>query len=323
MMKAIQIEENGGPEVMCLREVERAQPGPKEALVKLRAIGVNFIDVYQRTGLYAVDLPYRPGLEGAGTVEAIGEGVETLRVGDRVAWAGAPGAYAEYAAVPAGKLVKLPEEISFEQGAAAMLQGMTAHYLAVDTYPIRRGDTVLVHAAAGGVGRLLVQIAKRRGAVVLGTVSTGAKAKLAREAGADEVILYTERDFEGEVKRITGGRGVEAVYDSVGQATFSRSLGCLAVRGMLVSFGQSSGPVTGFDPAVLGAKGSLYLTRPSLFHYVADRASLERRAGEVLEWIAAGTLTLLIGDTLPLAQAAEAHRRLEARKTVGKLLLRP
>jgi NADPH2:quinone reductase len=284
---------------------------------------VNFIDVYQRSGLYPVQLPYVLGLEGAGTVSEVGSGVTTLEAGDRVAWSGAPGAYAQYAAVPADKLVKIPEAIGFPEAAAAMLQGMTAHYLAVDTYPIRRGDTVLIHAAAGGVGQLLVQVAKRRGARVLATVSTEAKADLARKAGADEVILYTKTDFLQEVKRLTDGTGVNAVYDAVGQDTFLKSLECLARRGMLVSYGQASGKIDPIDPAILGAKGSLYLTRPSLFHYVADRESLERRATEVLGWIAAGELVLHIGETLPLAEAAEAHRRLEGRKTMGKVLLLP
>ncbi|UCF96401.1 MAG: quinone oxidoreductase [Spirochaetaceae bacterium] len=322
-MKAIQIQKNGGPEVMGLTELPIPEAGEDQALVKVKAAGVNFIDVYQRSGLYPVKLPYTLGLEGSGIVEKIGSAVETLRVGDRVAWQGRSGGYAEYAAVPADKLVKLPEGIDFPQAAAAMLQGMTAHYLAVDTYPIKKGDTVLIHAAAGGVGRLLVQIAKRRGAQVLATVSTEQKAELARKAGADELILYTQTDFVEEVKRLTGGTGVNAVYDSVGQTTFLKSLECLSRRGILVSFGQSSGKIDPIEPAILGAKGSLYLTRPSLFHYVADRQSLERRASEVLGWIARGKLVLHIGEKLPLAEAAEAHRRLEARKTVGKVLLIP
>ena len=322
-MKAVQIRENGGPEVMALTEVPVPRAEAAQAVVKVEAAGVNFIDVYQRSGLYPVPLPYVPGLEGAGTVSEVGSGVTTLEAGDRVAWSGAPGAYAQYAAVPADKLVKIPEAIGFPEAAAAMLQGMTAHYLAVDTYPIRRGDTVLIHAAAGGVGQLLVQVAKRRGARVLATVSTEVKADLARKAGADEVILYTETNFREEVKRLTDGAGVNAVYDAVGQATFLESLECLARRGMLVSYGQASGKIDPIDPAVLGAKGSLYLTRPSLFHYVADRESLERRAAEVLGWIAAGELVLHIGETLPLTEAVEAHRRLEGRKTMGKVLLLP
>jgi NADPH2:quinone reductase len=322
-MKAIQIQKNGGPEVMALTEVVVPEAAAGQAIVKLEAIGVNFIDVYQRNGLYPVELPYVLGVEGAGTVDQLGPGVEPFRIGDRVAWVGVSGAYAEYAAVPADKLVKLPEAVGFRDAAAAMLQGMTAHYLAVETYPIKKGDAVLVHAAAGGVGQLLVQLAKRRGARVLATVSTEQKAELARKAGADEVILYSEKDFESEVKALTDGKGVNAVYDSVGQATFLKSLECLSLRGFLVSFGQSSGKIPDFDPAILGRKGSLYLTRPSLFHYIADRESLERRASEVLDWVSKGELRLHIGDTLRLSDAPDAHRRLEARKTTGKVLLLP
>jgi NADPH2:quinone reductase len=322
-MKAIQIQINGGPEVIHLAELPVPEAAAGQAVVKVEAAGVNFIDVYQRNGLYPVQLPYILGMEGSGTVHRIGSGVDTLSVGDRVAWAACPGTYAQYVAVPADKLVEVPEAIGFSEAAAAMLQGMTAHYLALDTYPIQKGDTVLIHAAAGGVGQLLVQVAKRRAARVLATVSTEAKAELARKAGADEVILYTKTDFVEEVKRLTDGAGVNAVYDSVGQTTFLKSLECLKVRGTLVSFGQSSGKISDFDPAVLGTKGSLYLTRPSLFHYVADRASLVRRASEVMGWIAAGELVLHIGQKLPLAEAAEAHRRLEARKTAGKVLLLP
>jgi NADPH2:quinone reductase len=313
-MKAIQIQKNGGPEVMKVTELPVPEAAAGQAVVKVEAAGVNFIDVYQRNGLYPVQLPYVLGLEGSGTVTQIGSGVDTLAAGDRVAWAGSPGTYAQYVAVPAEKLVKVPKGVGFPEAAAAMLQGMTAHYLAVDTYPIQKGDTVLIHAAAGGVGQLLVQVAKRRGARVLATVSTEAKAELARKAGADQVILYTQEDFEEEVKRLTDGAGVNAVYDGVGQATFLKSL---------VSYGQASGKIEPIEPSLLGAKGSLYLTRPSLFHYISDRASLERRASEVLEWIAKGELVLHIGEKLPLSEAAEAHRRLEARKTVGKVLLIP
>ena len=322
-MKAIQIQRNGGPEVMCLSELPVPEAAAGDAVVQVRAAGVNFIDVYQRDGLYPVGLPYVLGLEGAGTVRSIGEGVQQLAVGDRVAWAGSPGAYAEYAAVPASQLVRIPEDVDFKRAAAAMLQGMTAHYLAADTYPIGEGDTVLIHSAAGGVGQLLVQMARNRGARVLATVSTEQKAELARKAGADEVILYTQTDFVEQVQRLTDGAGVEAVYDSVGRDTFSGSIDCLRPRGILVSFGQSSGKIPDFNPAVLGAKGSLYLTRPSLFHYIAERQSLERRASEVFAWIAAGKLVLHIGETHPLAVAAEAHRRLEGRKTAGKVLLLP
>jgi NADPH2:quinone reductase len=322
-MKAIQIQKNGGPEVMALAELPVPEAAAGHAVVKVEAAGVNFIDVYQRNGSYPVQLPHVLGMEGSGTVSEVGSGAGTLAVGDRVAWAAGPGTYAEYVAVPSDKLVEVPEAIGFPEAAAAMLQGMTAHYLALDTYPIKKGDTVLIHAAAGGVGQLLVQVAKRRGARVLATVSTAQKAELARKAGADEVILYTQTDFVEEVKRMTGGAGVHAVYDSVGQTTFLKSLDCLSRRGTLVSFGQSSGKIQPIEPAILGAKGSLYLTRPSLFHYTSDRVSLERRASEVLGWIAEGELVLHIGEKLPLAEAAEAHRRLEARKTTGKVLLIP
>jgi NADPH2:quinone reductase len=322
-MKAIQIQKNGGPEVMALAELPVPEAAAGQVVVKVEAAGVNFIDVYQRNGLYPVQLPYVLGMEGSGTVSEVGSGAGTLAVGDRVAWAAGPGTYAEYVAVPSDKLVEVPEAIGFPEAAAAMLQGMTAHYLALDTYPIKKGDTVLIHAAAGGVGQLLVQVAKRRGARVLATVSTEHKAELARKAGADEVILYTQTDFVEEVRRMTGGIGVNAVYDSVGRTTFLKSLDCLSRRGMLVSFGQSSGKIQPIEPAILGAKGSLYLTRPSVFHYIADRESLERRASEVLGWIAEGELVLHIGEKLPLADAADAHRRLEARKTTGKVLLIP
>jgi NADPH2:quinone reductase len=322
-MKAIVIESFGGPEVLRLRERETPAPGPGQILVRQEAIGVNFIDVYRRTGLYAVDLPSVPGMEGAGTVEVLGAGVRELRPGDRVAYANVPGTYAEAVLVPADRAVRLPARITFAQAAAAMLQGMTAHYLVLDTYPVRKGDTVLVHAAAGGVGLLLVQVARMSGARVVATVSTPQKAELARDAGADEVILYTEKDFVAEVKRITDGRGVQAVYDSVGRTTFLKSLDCLAPRGMMVSFGQSSGKVEAVEPTLLSAKGSLYLTRPTLGHYIADSASLQRRAGDVLRWVATGKLSLRIGATLPLEQAAEAHRLLESRSTTGKLILIP
>jgi NADPH2:quinone reductase len=322
-MRAIVIESFGGPEVLRLRERETPAPGPGQILVRQEAIGVNFIDVYRRTGLYAVDLPSVPGMEGAGTVEVLGAGVRELRPGDRVAYANVPGTYAEAVLVPADRAVRLPARITFAQAAAAMLQGMTAHYLVLDTYPVRKGDTVLVHAAAGGVGLLLVQVARMSGARVVATVSTPQKAELARDAGADEVILYTEKDFVAEVKRITDGRGVQAVYDSVGRTTFLKSLDCLAPRGMMVSFGQSSGKVEAVEPTLLSAKGSLYLTRPTLGHYIADSASLQRRAGDVLRWVATGKLSLRIGATLPLEQAAEAHRQLESRSTTGKLILIP
>jgi NADPH2:quinone reductase len=322
-MKAIVIESFGGPEVLRLRERETPAPGPGQILVRQEAIGVNFIDVYRRTGLYAVDLPSVPGMEGAGTVEVLGAGVRELRPGDRVAYANVPGTYAEAVLVPADRAVRLPARITFAQAAAAMLQGMTAHYLVLDTYPVRKGDTVLVHAAAGGVGLLLVQVARMSGARVVATVSTPQKAELARDAGADEVILYTEKDFVAEVKRITDGRGVQAVYDSVGRTTFLKSLDCLAPRGMMVTFGQSSGKVEAVEPTLLSAKGSLFLTRPTLGHYIADSASLQRRARDVLRWVATGRLSLRIGATFPLEQAAEAHRQLESRSTTGKVILIP
>jgi NADPH2:quinone reductase len=322
-MKAIRIRTQGGPEVLEPVELEVPELEETQVLVRLEAVGVNFIDVYQRTGLYPVTLPYVPGLEGAGTVQAVGEGVSGLAPGERVAWAGVAGAYAEYASVPAERLVKLPEHVDCEQAAAVMLQGMTAHYLAHDTFALKPGDTALVHAAAGGVGLLLVQVAKLRGTRVLATAGSARKAELARQAGADEVILYGEKDFVAEVKALTGGRGVQVVYDSVGQATFLKSLDCLAPRGMMVSFGQSSGKIAPFDPALLGGKGSLFLTRPTLWHYIADRPSLLARAGELFDWLAAGRLFVYIGKALPLEQAAEAHRLLEGRQTTGKVLLTP
>ncbi|MEE9169401.1 MAG: quinone oxidoreductase [bacterium] len=322
-MKAIQIRQFGGPEAMQYVEVPVPSPGQNQVLVKLGACGINFIDVYQRTGLYKVELPYILGLEGAGVITEIGTDVEGFSVGDQVAYTGVPAAYAEYGLVPAAKLVHLPEGLDSRSGAAAMLQGMTAHYLAHSAYPLKPGDTCLVHAAAGGVGLLLAQMAKQCGARVFGTVSTEEKARLAEEAGADEVILYTQQDFEEEVKRLTGGKGVNVVYDSVGKDTFDKSLNCLVLRGMMVLYGQSSGPVPPFDPTVLNTKGSLFLTRPSLFHYIADRASLEERAGEVLGWVSSGRLKLRIEHTFPLSEAAEAHRSLEGRKTTGKVLLIP
>jgi NADPH:quinone reductase len=322
-MKAIRIHQHGGPEVLSYEDIPTPEPGPGEALVKIEAIGINFIDVYRRVGLYPVALPFTLGEEAAGTVAALGPGVENLRVGDRVAYASVAGAYAEYAVVPAARLVPIPAGLDSRQAAAAMLQGMTAHYLTHSTYPIQPGDQVLVHAAAGGAGLLVVQMAKRRGARVFGTVSTEAKAALARAAGADEVILYTQADFEAEIKRLTGGRGLDAVFDSVGQTTFDKSLNCLRPRGYMVLFGQSSGPVAPFNPQTLNAKGSLFLTRPTLGHYILTRDELLERAGDVLGWAAAGELTLRIDSEFQLAQAADAHRRLESRATSGKLLLIP
>jgi NADPH2:quinone reductase len=322
-MKAVRVHAPGGPDALRYEDVPDPVPARGEALVRVEAAGLNYIDVYYRTGLYKAEPPFTLGMEGAGTVAAIGPEVTEVAPGQKVAWTGVPGAYAELAAVPAARLFVLPEGLSSRQGAAMMLQGMTAHYLACSTYPLKPGDACLVHAAAGGVGLLLCQIASRRGARVLGTVSTEEKAALAREAGADEVIRYTEQDFEAEVRRLTDGRGVQVVYDSVGRTTFEKGLGCLSLRGMMVLFGQSSGPVGTFDPQVLNAKGSLFLTRPTLFHYMATRDDLVRRAGEVASWILSGELRLRIDRELPLAQAAEAHRMLEARKTTGKVLLVP
>ncbi len=313
----------GGPEVLRYEEVPTPAPGPGEALVRLEAIGVNFVDIYQRLGHYKVPLPFVPGSEGAGVVEAVGAGAGGVRQGDRVAYAGVPGAYATHAVVPAQRLVPLPAGVDARQGAAVMLQGMTAHYLSHATYPLRADDTALVHAAAGGVGLLLVQMAKMRGARVIGTVSTAAKATLAREAGADEVVLYETEDFEAEAKRLTGGRGVQVVYDSVGRATFDRSLDCLAPRGYLVLYGQASGPVPPLDLQILAQKGSLFVTRPTMGSYVATREALLERAGAVLGWAASGRLKVRIDRTFPLAEAAEAHRALASRATTGKLLLIP
>jgi len=323
VMKAIRIHSPGGPEALVLEEVASPAPKQGEALVRIEAVGVNYIDVYMRTGQYKMSLPGTVGLEAAGVVQELGPGVTTVKVGDRVAYCGVPGAYAELAAVPADRLVQLPDGIDARQGAAAMLQGMTAHYLTHSTYPVRSGDSCLVHAAAGGVGLLLCQIAKKRGARVFGTVSTEEKARRAREAGADEAILYTQADFATEVRSRTGGRGVQVVYESVGKTTFDKSLDCLAPRGYLVLFGQSSGAVPPVDPQVLNQKGSLYLTRPTLFHYIASREELLARSRDVLGSVADGSLKLTIDRELPLAQAAEAHRLLESRQTSGKLLLIP
>jgi NADPH2:quinone reductase len=287
------------------------------------AAGLNYIDVYFRTGTYKAELPLTIGMEAGGTVTAVGANVSEVKVGDKVAYTGVAGAYAEQAVVPSSKLVVLPAGVSTRQGAAAMLQGMTAHYLASSTYPLKNGDTCLVHAAAGGVGLLLCQIAKLRGARVIGTVSTDDKAKLAREAGADETILYTTQDFEAEVKRLTGGTGVNVVYDSVGKTTFDKGFNVLKPRGVMALFGQSSGPTGPFDLQVLNAKGSLFVTRPSLNHHVASREELVQRAGEVLGWIRDGKLKLRTELEFPLKDAAEAHRALEGRKTTGKVLLIP
>ena len=321
-MHAIQVKKHGGPEALEYLEIDRPKLKEGEALVRLEAIGVNFIDVYHRTGLYKLDPPFSPGSEGAGVVEETGPNVTTVKKGDRVAYAMARGAYVEYHAVPASLLVPIPEGVDSRTAAAAMLQGMTAHYLAVSTYPLKPGDTCLVHAAAGGVGGLLVQVAKMRGARVFGTVSTEEKERIAREDGADEVIRYTEKDFEAEVMRLTSNKGVDVVYDSVAKTTFDKSVNCVTRRGVLALFGQSSGPVPPFDPARL-AKNGIYLTRPSLAHYTADRDELLWRAEDVLGWIREGRLKLRIDRELPLRDAAKAHQLLESRETKGKLLLIP
>jgi len=321
-VKAVRVHAPGGDEALRYEEIPDASPGPGQALVRVEASGVNFIDVYHRTGLYKVPLPVILGREGAGTVLEVAADVRDLAPGDRVAWAGGFGSYAEKAVVPAEQLVKLPEGVSTRQGAAAMLQGMTAHYLAVSTYPLQPGDTCLVHAGAGGVGLLLTQIAKMRGARVFTTVSTDEKAKLSREAGADVVIDYTTQDFEAEAKRETGGRGVQVVYDSVGKTTFDASVDCVKLRGSLVMFGQSSGPVPPFELMRL-AKNGIFLTRPSLAHYTSTREELLWRASELFASITSGAVRVRIDRELPLRDAAEAHRLLESRATAGKLLLIP
>lgn len=322
-MKAIRIHAPGGPEALCYDDVPRPEPRAGEALVRLEASGINFIDVYQRTGMYPVALPATLGQEGAGVVEAVGDGVTEVAAGDRVAYTGVLGAYAEYAAVPAARLVRLPAGVSTRDGAAAMLQGLTAHYLATSTFPLAPGHRCLIHAAAGGVGLLLVQIAKLRGAQVIGTVSTAAKEALARAAGADEVIRYTEQDFAAETRRLTAGAGVHVVYDSVGRTTFDAGLGVLRPRGMMVLFGASSGAVPPLDPQRLNQAGSLFLTRPSLTHYVATRGELVARSDELLGWVADGRLGLRTEHEFPLADAAAAHEALEGRRTTGKVLLVP
>jgi NADPH2:quinone reductase len=322
-MKAIQIRETGGPEVLELVDLPIPQPGPGQVLMRIEAVGVNFIEIYFRKGVYKAALPLTPGSEAAGTVEELGPGVSGFAAGDAVASTSVLGSYAEYALVPAAQLVKTPEGLAPEKAAAAMLQGMTAHYLSHSTYPLKAGDTALVHAGAGGVGLLLTQIATRLGAQVITTVSTPAKAELSREAGAAEVILYSEQDFEVEVKRLTGGKGVDVVYDSVGRTTFEKSLNCLRPRGLVALFGGSSGPVPPLDLIQLSGKGSLFVTRPTLWHYIATRAELEWRAGDVLKWAASGELKLRTEYLYPLAQAAQAQTDLEGRKTTGKILLEP
>jgi NADPH2:quinone reductase len=323
LVKAIRVHATGGPEVLRLEEVPVPVPGAGQIVIRVEAAGVNFVDVYHRKGLYPVALPFTLGREAAGVVERVGGGVATCRPGDRVVSESLIGGYAEYALAAAERVVPLPREVSSRVGAAVILQGLTAHFLATSTYPLRPGDTCLVHAAAGGVGLLLCQIASRLGARVIGTVSTEEKARLAREAGAHEIILYTRDDFQAETRRITGGAGVRVVYDSVGRTTFLKSLDCLAPRGMMVLYGQSSGPVGAFDPQLLNQKGSLFLTRPTVAHYVATRAELLERAEELLGWVADGSLAVRIGLEAPLAAAAEAHAELEARRTTGKILLIP
>lgn len=322
-MKAIQVKQCGSPEVMEVAEIPKPTPGPKQALVKIEASGINYIDTYFRTGLYKADLPMTLGMEAAGVVESVGPEVTEVAAGDRVAYAMARGSYAEYAVVPAWQLVKIPGSLDLKMAAAAMLQGMTAHYLTHSTFALKKGDTCLVHAAAGGAGLLVVQMAKMLGARVLGTVSTDAKAALARDAGADEIIFYTRQDFETEVKRLTSDRGVDVIYDSVGQTTFLKGLNCLRPRGMMALFGASSGPVAPFDPGLLAAKGSLFMTRPTLFNYAATREELLWRAGDVLKWVESGSLKIRTEKTYSLAEAPQAHRDLEGRKTSGKLLLLP
>jgi NADPH2:quinone reductase len=322
-MKAIRIDAFGGAEALRLQDVPEPTPEAGDIVVRVEAAGVNFIDVYHRTGLYPNPLPFVPGLEGAGVVTAVGQKLDGVREGDRVAWASSLGSYAERVRLPAQKVVPIPAGIDSRSAAALMLQGMTAQYLCASTFPLAKGLCCLVHAAAGGVGLLLVQMAKARGARVIGTVSTEAKAALAREAGADEVILYTQEDFLPAVKRLTHGRGVDVVYDGVGKDTALKSLDCLAPRGMLVLYGNASGPVAPIDPLLLSQKGSLFMTRPTLFHYIADRASLEARAADVFTQAAGGRLKVRIDRALPLAEAAQAQRALEARQTTGKLLLIP
>lgn len=320
-MKAILVRETGGPEKMLLEEVPVPMPGEGQALVRLAVSGVNFIDIYFRTGLYKAPLPFTPGMEAAGVVEAVGAGVTELQPGDRVAYAMQRGSYAQYAVVPAWQLVKVPEKLGLDLAAAAMLQGMTAHYLTHSTFPLQNGQTCLVHAAAGGAGQLVVQMAKRRGARVIGTVGSAEKAEIAREVGVDETILYNEQDWVAETRRLTEGRGVDVVYDSVGASTFMGSLDCLRPRGMMVTFGNASGAVPAVEPLLLNQKGSLFLTRPTLAHHCATREELAWRANDVLNGLASGELRLQVHKTYALSAAHQAHEDLAARKTTGKLLL--
>jgi NADPH2:quinone reductase len=320
-VKAVRVKAHGGPEVLELEEVPDPVPGHGEAVVKIEAAGINFVEVYQRKGQYKMTLPFTLGTEGAGTVVAVGDGVDSVRVGDRVVSQGFLGSYAELALAPADRLVRIPDGVDTRTAAAAMLQGLTAHYLTMSTYPLSKGDWCLVHAAAGGVGLLLCQIARMQGALAIGTVSTEEKEKLAREAGAEAVINYTSQNFPAEVRRLTGGKGVKVVYDSVGATTFQGSLDCLAPRGTLALFGQSSGPVPPLDPQVLNQKGSLYLTRPTLHHYVATREDLVARSSELFGWIVSRELKIRIHASYPLAEAGKAQQALESRGTTGKVLL--
>lgn len=323
-MRAIQIRQHGGPDALEIANVDLREPASNEAVVRITAAGLNFIEVYQRTGLYRVPLPFIPGQEAAGIVEQVGENVRDLKPGDRVAYAGVPGgSYAEFNVVTASRLVLVPEDISLKLAAAVMLQGMTAHYLSQTTFPLRAGQVCLVHAAAGGVGLLLCQMAKLAGAVVIGTTSTLEKAELARSAGADHIIFYTEENVPERVGRITDGRGVDVVYDSVGKTTFYDSLDCLRPRGMLVSFGQSSGAIGEIDPLIFSKKGSLFFTRPTLVNYITERSDLELRAAQLFEWMSSGQLKLRIDSEYPLERAGDAHAALEARQTAGKVLIVP
>lgn len=322
-MKAIRVYEAGGPEVLRYEDVPDPQPGPGEARVKIEAAGLNYIDTYYRTGLYTTPFPFTPGSEAAGVVDVVGADVTVVKPGDRVAYCLTLGAYAEYAIVPAVKLVPVPDSLSTEVAAALILQGMTAHYLTISTYPLKSSDVALIHATGGATGQLLVQLAKRSGAGVIGTAGSEEKAALARQAGADEVILYETQDFEAEVKRLTQGRGVDVVYDSVGLTTFAKSLNCLRPRGLMALFGQSSGPVPPIDLQLLNQKGSLFVTRPTLGHYIASRSELISRAGDIFMWAVSGELAVRIDRVLPLSEVAQAHRLLQSRQTAGKVLLLP
>lgn len=322
-MKAIRISEYGGPEVLSLEDIDTPEPSAEQVRIKIEAAGLNFIDTYHRTGLYPLELPLTLGLEGAGVVDAVGENVSDFSAGDRVAWKSVSGSYAEYVVANATDVVKIPDNVETKTAAAVMLQGLTAHYLSNSTYPLGENDTCLIHAAAGGVGLLLVQMAKMRGARVFGTTSTPEKAELARNAGADEVILYTEQDFEAEVKRLTDGQGLDVVYDSVAKATWEKSIECLKPRGYMVFFGNASGPVPPIDPLLLSQKGSIFMTRPTLNSYTLTEKEYMGRTNDIMNWIGDGKLNVRVGEEHPLADAAEAHRRLEGRKTTGKVLIMP